>query len=427
MSNEFDFDELKKVGEEVRKAVTEDIIPDVAGSLKEALEGIKEGFSEQNTSGGYHKPHSTPGESQAFAQELQEKRRAREEEKRKQQEKQQQINNEQTAIQSRDTLSPALFNPVGNGLSTGLVVGGSVGVGVFGIVSLVSTVSELIKSLAPAYTASFGGPVFFIILTFVSLGMLIFGSGKKSFINKARRYAQVCGTHMYADIKDIAASMGLKASKVRKDLRRMLQKGFFPHGYFDDSESTLMLTDEVYKEYLASKHAIIDTTCKEIDESELYPEMDPETRAEFINMVNEGEDCINRLHKLNDDIPGEEISQKLDVLENLLREIFSSLRKHTEQMNRMQKTMDYYLPTMLKMVEAYKEYDSISNPGEQILNAMKEIEQTLDTINEAFVQLQNNLFRDSVWDVTSDAKVLKTMLKQEGLASDMKEPEKIGD
>ena len=35
--------------------------------------------------------------------------------------------------------------------------------------------------------------------------------------------------------------------------------------------------------------------------------------------------------------------------------------------------------------------------------------------NDAFKKLLNNLFRDSVWDVTSDAKVLETMLKQEGL------------
>ncbi len=70
---------------------------------------------------------------------------------------------------------------------------------------------------------------------------------------------------------------------------------------------------------------------------------------------------------------------------------------------------------MIKLLEAYAEYDKVSNPGDDILEAKKQIENTLDTINVAFVQLHNNLFRDSVWDVTSDAKVLETMLKQEGL------------
>ncbi len=82
-------------------------------------------------------------------------------------------------------------------------------------------------------------------------------------------------------------------------------------------------------------------------------------------------------------------------------------------MKNCHKLMNYYLPTMLKLVEAYAEYDKVSVPGPDIIKAKEEIEKTLETINQAFVQLLNNMFQDSVWDVTADAKVLKTMLKQE--------------
>ena len=109
------------------------------------------------------------------------------------------------------------------------------------------------------------------------------------------------------------------------------------------------------------------------------------------------------------------ITEKLSRSETLLKEIFGCVKEHPDQMGRTHKLMDYYLPTMIKLVEAYAEYDKISAPGEEIIKAKGEIENTLDKINEAFVQLLNNLFRDSVWDVTSDAKVLETMLKQEGL------------
>ena len=77
--------------------------------------------------------------------------------------------------------------------------------------------------------------------------------------------------------------------------------------------------------------------------------------------------------------------------------------------------MDYYLPTMLKLVEQYAEFDEISNPGEDILDAKKEIEKTLDMINQAFVTLLNNLFRDAAFDASADAQVLQTMLAREGL------------
>ena len=59
-----------------------------------------------------------------------------------------------------------------------------------------------------------------------------------------------------------------------------------------------------------------------------------------------------KLHKLNDDIPGEVISRKLYVLEDLLKQMFSRVREHPEQMDRMHKLMYYYLPTMLKLVRA---------------------------------------------------------------------------
>ncbi len=144
---------------------------------------------------------------------------------------------------------------------------------------------------------------------------------------------------------------------------------------------------------------------------EAEPE-DPELAA----MIREGQDCIRKLRDMNDNIEGEVISAKLFQLENLLKEIFQRVREHPEQKSQMQKFMNYYLPTTLKLVEAYEDFDSVSVPGEDIVQAKEEIEKTLDTINQAFAELLNKLFRDSVFDATTDAQVLQTMLAREGLA-----------
>ena len=55
---------------------------------------------------------------------------------------------------------------------------------------------------------------------------------------------------------------------------------------------------------------------------------------------------------------------------------------------------------------------------ESIISAKEEIEKTLDTINEAFVELLGSLFQDRVFDVTTDAQVLQTMLANEGLTKE---------
>ena len=45
----------------------------------------------------------------------------------------------------------------------------------------------------------------------------------------------------------------------------------------------------------------------------------------------------------------------------------------------------------------------------------KEIEDTLDTLNDAFAKLLDSVFQDTAWDVSSDISVLHTLLAQEGL------------
>jgi len=50
-----------------------------------------------------------------------------------------------------------------------------------------------------------------------------------------------------------------------------------------------------------------------------------------------------------------------------------------------------------------------------MIKAKAEIEKTVDIINEAFTELLNKLFQATVFDVTTDAQVLQTMLAKEGL------------
>ena len=56
----------------------------------------------------------------------------------------------------------------------------------------------------------------------------------------------------------------------------------------------------------------------------------------------------------------------------------------------------------VELVEQYAEFDEISSPGDDILDAKKEIEKTLDMINQAFVTLLNNLFRDAAFDASAE-------------------------
>ncbi len=304
---------------------------------------------------------------------------------------------------------PGAFNPIGNVYAGIFTVGGAVGMIACGVKAAVSGISHVLVQSSPV------SMIMPTILFVISVGLFGVGLYNKGMLERAKRYAQICGEKMYSSVANLASAMGMKPKSVVRDIKKMLKRGYFPEGYLDADETTLMLSREVYEEYLKAETQkrireeeknIIDSEAREISEEE---------NAALTAMIREGMAYVSRLHELNDQIPGEVISEKLSRLEALLREIFDCVREHPEQMDRTHKLMDYYLPTMIKLVEAYAEYDRVSAPGEDIIKAKAEIEMTLDKINDAFKKLLNNLFRDSVWDVTSDAKVLETMLKQEGL------------
>ena len=264
------------------------------------------------------------------------------------------------------------------------------------------------------------------IITLFFFGMIQLGSSKHHRLKRADRYIQLCGSRMYAEIAQLAAATQNSKGYVLRDVKRMLRLGIFPHGHLDDKGTTLMLNDVIYKQYQDAERA------RQFREREALPppqerpltpgemvEKEQQARMQELNqMVAEGMECIRKLRDMNDAIEGEVISTKLYRLENLLKEIFDKVREYPDQMSQMHKLMDYYLPTTLKLVEAYREFGEVSVPGEDILSAKAQIEKTLDTINAAFTELLNNLFRNRVYDVTTDAQVLETMLAQEGLTKE---------
>ena len=299
-------------------------------------------------------------------------------------------------------LIPAKFKQVGNVSNVLYQVFGGIG---FGISSLIAFF-RLFAALAGDTT--FLGWIINLLFLAVFLGMIRRGVSQRNRLKRAKRYIQLCGGRMYG---------------------QMLSLGMFPEGHLDEKKTCLMLNDSVHQQYLEAEKARIlreqqalrdkesqEASAANHTASNAQPgQMDMEQEAELNTMIAEGMECIRKLRELNDQIPGEVISQKLYCLDSLLKDIFDSVREHPQQMHQMHKMMDYYLPTTLKLVEAYEDFDKISMPGPEIVAAKAEIERTMDIINQAFSELLSNLFQNAVLDATTDAQVLQTMLAREGL------------
>jgi len=327
---------------------------------------------------------------------------------------------------------------------------------VFGGIGTFFSACAMVGALV-AYLALQSGVPFLIAgcCLWAFINMISKGCKKINRVKRAERYVQLCGNKSYINIEDLALHIGKSKRHVLKDVKKMIKLGIFPEGHLDSQESCLILNDATFRQYLklqkerkameleekvarmqnrqkavnieaetpVSKEAV--AAAREILENKTVKEASDTAEAEeriedpeLAAMIREGNECIARLRRMNDEIEGEVISAKLYQLEGLLKEIFARIKEHPEQRHQMRKFMDYYLPTTLKLVEAYAEFDEVSVPGPDIMSAKEEIGKTLDTINQAFAELLNKLFRATVYDVTTDAQVLQTMLAKEGLTKD---------
>ena len=301
---------------------------------------------------------------------------------------------------------------VGNVAGVLYKVFGGIGLGIGSSILLVSMLGGVVPAMVPA-----------AVITLFFFGMIQLGISKHHRLKRADRYIQICGSKMYAEIAQLAAATATSRGFVLRDIRRMLRLGIFPQGHLDDQGTTFMLNDVIYKQYQDVEGARRSREREALPAPEERPltpgemvEKEQQARVQELNqMVAEGMECIRKLRDMNDAIEGEVISAKLYRLENLLKEIFDKVREYPDQMSQMHKLMDYYLPTTLKLVEAYEDFDKVSTPGPEILAAKAEIERTMDIINQAFSELLGNLFQDAILDATTDAQVLQTMLAREGL------------
>ncbi len=346
---------------------------------------------------------------------------------------------EQRPPQQTQLAPPVKFNKIGSVSNILYKVFGGIGLGTtcFSLFGLF----VLWGANFPVSSAAFITALLFMAGFFY---MIQVGIGQGRRLKRAKRYMQLCSGKMYIGTEALAQSTGKSKRYILRDLQKMLKLGMFPEGHLDKQKTNFMLNDTIYRQYLdmeenrrrmeldAQNHSRQtnlsgDHTSTNAEQSKNMSfqatastlHSGDSEQAELNTMIMEGAECIRKLRYLNDQIPGEVISQKLMRLENLLKEIFDNLKEHPDQMHRMHKLMDYYLPTTLKLVEAYADFDKVSVPGEEITAAKAEIENTLDTINQAFTELLNNLFQDAVLDATTDAQVLKTMLAREGLMNEM--------
>ncbi len=155
------------------------------------------------------------------------------------------------------------------------------------------------------------------------------------------------------------------------------------------------------------------------DTVEEVPE-EPKTTGnpELDKMIEDGKKAIAEMKRLDDNIADPTISAQIVRLQQLAGKIFAQVEQNPEKLPQIRKFMNYYLPTTLKILNAYDRMGEQGVAGENISSTMHKVEGMMDTIIRAFEKQLDNLFGAEAMDISTDMVVLENMMAREGLTDD---------
>lgn len=307
--------------------------------------------------------------------------------------------------------------------ASGVVMAAAGGAGMvfFGIPALVSALAPAVAGNPEvAVTAILG------ILTAGFATLLGFGIRNLRRASKLKALQRAVGQREAVGFDDLAARMQVSPKAALAASRTLIKGGYLPEGRIDDENTTLMVTENAYHQYrqfqqsqrqtLAEREAAeaaraAEAAARAAREQDISERLTPERRA----FVACGRDYVRQMDELNAAIDDAAVSERITAIQDVVGRILARAEEEPAIIAGLDRLTAYYLPTTVKLLDAYDRLEEEPIQGENISSSRSEIEHTLEVLHSAFEKLFDDTYQDLSLDVSADISVLHAMLAQEGL------------
>ena len=246
---------------------------------------------------------------------------------------------------------------------------------------------------------------------------MIAGNKIRDRIKRFKNYLRIMKGNEFYKISDIAAKTDGKPEAVSRDLKKMIDKKMFLEGHIDDTGKWFIGNDDTFEQYIEARDRFRNRTKEEAEESRRRADESEEQRK-LREVLEKGQTSIDTIRSAKSGITDISVLQDLDDIENIVTKIFKRVEEKPSLLPDIRKFMDYYLPTTIKLVNVYSDFEKKNVQSEDVAAAKNEIEQTLGNIETAFGKLLDELYQDTVMDVSTDISVLNSMFERDGLTDD---------
>lgn len=307
--------------------------------------------------------------------------------------------------------------------ASGVIMAASGGVGTvfIGIPALIAALDPLAVGVPGlGVTAALG------VMTAGFAALLGFGVRNLRRASKLKALQRAVGQREAVTFDDIAARMQVSPKAALSTSRTLIKGGYLPQGRIDDENTTLMVTENAYHQYrqfqqsqrqtLAEREAAeaaraAEAAARTAREQDISERLTPEQRA----FVARGRDYVRQMDELNAAIDDAAVSERISAIQEVVGRILARAEEEPAVIAGLDRLTAYYLPTTVKLLDAYDRLEEEPIQGENISSSRSEIEHTLEVLHSAFEKLFDDTYQDLSLDVSADISVLHAMLAQEGL------------
>ena len=307
--------------------------------------------------------------------------------------------------------------------ASGVIMAASGGAGTvfIGIPALIAALDPLAVGVTGlGVTAALG------VMTTGFAALLGFGVRNLRRASKLKALQRAVGQREAVTFDDIAARMQVSPKAALSTSRTLIKGGYLPQGRIDDENTTLMVTENAYRQYrqfqqsqrqtLAEREAAeaaraAEAAARAAHEQDISERLTPEQRA----FVARGRDYVRQMDELNAAIDDAAVSERITAIQDVVGRILARAEEEPAVIAGLDRLTAYYLPTTVKLLDAYDRLEEEPIQGENISSSRSEIEHTLEVLHSAFEKLFDDTYQDLSLDVSADISVLHAMLAQEGL------------
>ena len=163
------------------------------------------------------------------------------------------------------------------------------------------------------------------------------------------------------------------------------------------------------KEEAASKK--LAESKKAAEEKKSYgPEIDP--------ILEEGARALGEMARIYSSVQDKEVRRKINELMRITDKITQDAIADPSDIPQIKKFMNYYLPTTIKLLNAYDRMSAQGIEGENLDRSMNNINEMLDQAIVAYKKRLDSLFENQALDIETDIEVMNRMLAREGLTGE---------